>query len=96
MNEIHRQFAAKDLVYACVSTELSHSTMTYRPVYMQIILKRKVNKKGWFLDKITGDQCNYHVTQHDQAWNEYIKKGDVDSAAFISRSKTIISRRPFH
>ena len=49
---------------SCVSTELSHSIMTYRPVYTQIILKKKVNKKG-----------------------------DADSAALISRSNDIVSRR---
>ena len=79
MREIRRHFTEEDLRYACVSTDSSQSTATHRTVHIQIIMKKKVNKKGWFLDRITGDACNYHVTQHDQAWNEYIKKGTVDS-----------------
>ncbi|CAF3677371.1 unnamed protein product [Rotaria sp. Silwood1] len=26
---------------------------------------------------LLGDQCNYHVTNNDLAWNEFIKKGRV-------------------
>ncbi|CAF3971503.1 unnamed protein product [Rotaria sp. Silwood1] len=29
------------------------------------------------LMKTFGDQCNYHVTNNDLAWNEFIKKGRV-------------------
>jgi hypothetical protein len=96
MNEICRQFPSSVLQYACISIDYSQLIATFRTNYIQIILKKVVNKNGWFLDKITGtydkfrirsysleiiykigDKCNYHVTNNDMAWNEYIKKGKV-------------------
>jgi predicted nucleic acid-binding OB-fold protein len=96
MNEICRQFPPSVLQYVCISIDYSQLTTTSRTNYIQVILKKVVNKNGWFLDKITGmydrcrirpysleiihkigDKCNYHVTNNDMAWNEYIKKGKV-------------------
>ncbi len=58
MNEICRQFPMSILQYACVSTHGAQSTTTttttFRMIYIQIILKKVVNKNGWFLDKVTG------------------------------------------
>jgi len=54
MNEICRQFPMALLQYACVSMDYSESMATFRTIYVQIILKRLINKTGWFLDKITG------------------------------------------
>ena len=83
--------------YVCVSIDESQSP-ALSTMYIQIILRRVINKHGWFLDQVTGthekkafnfafvffgetlsiligDRCNYHVTDNDLAWNEYIKKG---------------------
>ncbi|CAF1273775.1 unnamed protein product [Rotaria sp. Silwood1] len=75
MREICRQFSLDIIQYACVSVDHSPTTTEYFTMYIQILLKRNKNKFGWFLDKITGDKCNYHVTNKELAWNEFIKKG---------------------
>lgn len=53
MNEIREQFPTT-LQYACVSMDYSQCMATFRTIYIQIILKKVVNKNGWFLDKATG------------------------------------------
>jgi hypothetical protein len=51
MDEIcQQQFPKPFLQYVCVSTDNDQSTTTY----VQIILKKIVNKIGWFLDQVTG------------------------------------------
>jgi hypothetical protein len=54
MKEICGQFPTALLQYACVSIDYSQWTATFRTMYIQIILKKVVNKTGWFLDKVTG------------------------------------------
>jgi hypothetical protein len=54
MNEIRWLFPVELLQYACVSMDSSESMATFRTIYIQIILKRVINKTGWFLDEITG------------------------------------------
>lgn len=51
VDEIGRQFPLSNLQYVCVSTDSQQSPST---MYIQIILKKVVNKMGWFLDRITG------------------------------------------
>ncbi|CAF3704571.1 unnamed protein product [Rotaria sp. Silwood1] len=83
--EIYRQFELPNLQYICISTDSSPSSTTSATttainsstMYLQIVLKEVANKNTWFLDEVTGDQCNYHVTNNDLAWNEFIKKGRV-------------------
>ena len=59
MNEICQQFPTALRQYACVSMDYYQSTATLRPIYIQILLRKVVNKNGWFLDKVTGtyDRC---------------------------------------
>ena len=63
MDEICRQFPIGTMLqYACVSRDyIQSATTTSRTIYIQIILKKVVNKNGWFLDKITG-MYNRHRT----------------------------------
>ncbi|CAF3880719.1 unnamed protein product [Rotaria sp. Silwood1] len=99
--EIYRHFPLPIIHYICVSVEnpqiITTTTTTttanlLSTFYIQIILKKIINKKIWFLDKVTGEQCNYDVTKNDMAWNEYIKKngdfieiGDFKSITVRSR-----------
>ena len=54
MNEICRQFPTVILQYACVSMDYCQLSAKFRTIYVQILLKKVVNKNGWFLDKATG------------------------------------------
>ncbi|CAF4363940.1 unnamed protein product [Rotaria sp. Silwood2] len=50
--------------------------LTQNKTLIQIILKRPINKYGWFLDEKQNDpKYNYHVTTNTRPWNEFIKKG---------------------
>ena len=72
--EIKREFGMENIQYVCIGEEMDE--LTRQPhVHIQIILKEKMNLKTRFLDGMTQTHCNYHVTQNDLAWNEYIKKG---------------------
>ncbi len=53
MTEIKRQFGVKQLQYACVAQEIGDQNDAPH-LHIQIISKKKVNKKTWFLDDITG------------------------------------------
>jgi hypothetical protein len=64
MSEICRHFRLVVFQYACVSMDYSHLTTAFRTIYIQIILKRVVNKNGWFLDKITGMYDRYITHVH--------------------------------
>lgn len=74
MNVIQQEFGIENIQYICIGEELSELNQR-RHLHIQIILKRKVNKKKRFLDNMTQTSCNYQVTRHDSDWNEYIKKG---------------------
>ena len=58
MLEICRQFPMPIIQYVCVSSDSPTSplpnTNSSSVIYVQILLKRKLNKRGWFLDKVTG------------------------------------------
>ena len=73
MNAIKQEFDIESIQYICIGEELSELNHQ-RHLHIQIILKKRVNKKKRFLDSITQTSCNYQVTHHDRAWNEYIKK----------------------
>ncbi|CAF3844465.1 unnamed protein product [Rotaria sp. Silwood1] len=75
-----------------ITTTTTTTANVLSTFYIQIILTKIINKKIWFLDKVTGDQCNYDVTNNDMAWNEYIKKnGDFieigDFKSITTRSR---------
>ena len=69
MTEIKRHFGSKRLQYACVAQEITDMMDDSLFLNIQIILKEKVNKKTWFLDKITGrlsshkiiSRCHNHI-----------------------------------
>ena len=63
MMEIWQQFPLPFLQYICISmdnaqptttTTTTTPTTTFCMMYIQIKLKKVVNKHGWFLDKVTG------------------------------------------
>ncbi|CAF3934669.1 unnamed protein product, partial [Rotaria sordida] len=91
MLEICRQFPMPIIQYVCVSSDSPTSglsnTNSSSVIYVQILLKRKVNKRGWFLDKVTGDFCNYHVTYKELPWHQFIKKDrfSIEIGHFQSR-----------
>ncbi|CAF3311922.1 unnamed protein product [Rotaria sp. Silwood2] len=74
MNYIKREFPIKNIQYICVGEGISRIAAHQQQLEIQIILKKKVNKRTRFLDRLTETYCNYKVTTNDLAWNEYIKK----------------------
>jgi len=75
MHEILQQFPRDTIQYICISMDnVDVPTIDPPQIYIQIVLTKAINKIGWFLDKITGNDCNYLVTNNDLAWNEFIKK----------------------
>ncbi|CAF3283258.1 unnamed protein product [Rotaria sp. Silwood2] len=59
MAEICRQFPLNKIQYACVSVDNSPLTTTttttdFITMHIQILLKKAINKHGWFLDNVTG------------------------------------------
>ncbi|CAF4644844.1 unnamed protein product, partial [Rotaria sp. Silwood2] len=74
MNYIKREFPIKNIQYICVGEGISRIAAHQQHLEIQIILKKKVNKRTRFLDRLTETNCNYKVTTNDLAWNEYIKK----------------------
>ncbi|CAF4733886.1 unnamed protein product, partial [Rotaria sp. Silwood2] len=92
--ELFRQHPLAIIQYICISSNDGQNTprtttttanirSTY---YIQIIFKKVLNKKIWFLDTVTGDECNYHVTRNDMAWNEFVKKNRnfIEIGEFLS------------
>ncbi|CAF2806097.1 unnamed protein product [Rotaria sp. Silwood2] len=89
--ELFRQYPLALIQYICISSndrqhrprKTANMRSTY---YIQIIFKRTLNKKIWFLDAVTGDECNYDVTSNDMAWNEFIKKNRnfIEIGEFLS------------
>ena len=73
MDHIKNEFGIDNIQYICISEEISELNRQ-RHLHIQIILKKKVDRRKPFLDEITGTSCNYQVTRNDLAWNEYIKK----------------------
>ena len=61
MAEIKRQFGIQNLQYACVAQEIGDQSDTPH-LHIQIILKKKANKKTWFLDDVTGKYVFYTFT----------------------------------
>lgn len=64
MAEIYRQFPIEILQYACVSVRdnsesIFTSAIIPNTMQIQIILKRVINKRGWFFDKITGNKTKH-------------------------------------
>lgn len=53
LNNILEEFGETVVQYACVASEIG-PTSSKKHLHMQIILKRVVNKKSWFMDKYTG------------------------------------------
>ncbi|CAF1049345.1 unnamed protein product [Rotaria sordida] len=73
MNFLKEEFPIDNIQYLCVAQ--TRSDINQQSILeIQIMLKKKVNKKSLFLDSITNTKCNYHVTNNDVAWNAYIKK----------------------
>ncbi|CAF3189319.1 unnamed protein product [Rotaria socialis] len=54
LGKIVQEFGHPLLQYACVASEIA-GTPPRQHLHIQIILKRKINKKSWFLDKHTHD-----------------------------------------
>jgi hypothetical protein len=55
ISEIDHQFSSVHIQYICISMDYSE-LMAIRPMlYIQIILKKVINKNCWFLDRITGN-----------------------------------------
>lgn len=52
LSDIRGEFDAQQIEYICVARELSAKGRQH--LHMQIILKKPVNKFGWFMDKHTG------------------------------------------
>jgi hypothetical protein len=65
MAEIKRHFNIKNLQYACVTQEIVDKNYSFR-LHIQIILKRKVNKKTWFLDHVTGTSLSLKIMLSSQ------------------------------
>ncbi|CAF4416142.1 unnamed protein product [Rotaria socialis] len=89
LGKIVQEFGHPLLQYACVASEIA-GTPPRQHLHIQIILKRKINKKSWFLDKHTLVHCNYQVTKNNCAWNEYIKKDDHDKDDDMNKMVTSI------
>jgi len=56
IHEILRQFPVENILYICVSIDYSEMYLSSRQIYIQIILTKVINKIGWFLDEVTGNQ----------------------------------------
>ena len=56
MKHIRREFP-DNIQYVCISEDLQ-STDVKRKIYIQIITKRRTNKKYCFLDDVTGMHCD--------------------------------------
>ena len=53
LHDIINEFGENIVQYICVATETGHASSKVH-LHMQIILKRPVNNKSWFMDKYTG------------------------------------------
>ncbi|CAF2260335.1 unnamed protein product [Rotaria magnacalcarata] len=73
MDKIRQVFSIHNIQYICVGEDINEFNHQ-RYLLIQIILKKTVNKSKRFLDFITQTACNYRVTHHACAWNEYIKQ----------------------
>ncbi|CAF1049293.1 unnamed protein product [Rotaria sordida] len=73
MKFLKKEFPKDNIQYLCVAQ--SQSDLNQQSILeIQIVLKKRINKKTLFLDSITNSKCNYQVTKNDVAWNAYIKK----------------------
>jgi len=88
IQKIKDEFGIENIQYICVGEEISEFNHQ-RHLHIQIIFRKKIDRRKPFLDEITGTHCNYQVTHNDVAWNEYIKKGGncTEFNEFISTSK---------
>jgi hypothetical protein len=88
IKSIKDEFGIENIQYICVSEEIGELNHQ-RHLHIQIIFRKKIDRRKPFLDEITGTHCNYQVTHNDVAWNEYIKKGGnfIEFNEFISTSK---------
>ncbi|CAF5024116.1 unnamed protein product [Rotaria sp. Silwood1] len=75
-----------------ISTLINNHPYPPTNMYGPITEHDRPYSKYGHLNKVTGDQCNYDVTNNDMAWNEYIKKnGDFieigDFKSITTRSR---------
>lgn len=73
LDEIIRLFQPTKLQYICIGEDINEFNQQ-RQLNIQIVLKEKIDRRKPFLDAMTETRCNYHVTNNDLAWNEYIKQ----------------------
>ncbi|CAF2979311.1 unnamed protein product [Rotaria socialis] len=72
-DKIIQLFGIHNIQYICVGEDINEFNHQ-RYLLIQIIFKKIVYRRKRFLDLITRTLCNYRVTHHACAWNEYIKK----------------------
>ncbi|CAM4815496.1 unnamed protein product [Rotaria magnacalcarata] len=74
--QVRQYFEAKKISvrYVCVAREITTKDTMPR-IHIQIIFHGKPAIHPQFMDKFLNCQCEYHVTKHANAWNEYMKQG---------------------